>query len=179
MAVIWYTRWEGENQGLHFYRLKGSLTWYESNWPLMTLYVIHRGGMDCNKAKCYSRDQDSYPCPHGHILHTLTNWANSPPLLFWCHRCQSIELACRYKSSFPKRNKCRFKTWIPNVNAKFRDCVLGKSSPHKYVNIYIHIWKACFQSTIRIDIWIKYSLEWRLSRFGKELFMYKTASACR
>ena len=35
--------------------------------------------MDWSKAKCYSFDRDLYPCPHGHIPHALTNWANSPP----------------------------------------------------------------------------------------------------
>ena len=42
--------WSLESPSLHFYQLKGSLTshtiqaWYESNWPFMTLYVIHSSG---------------------------------------------------------------------------------------------------------------------------------------
>ena len=39
--------------------------------------------MDFSTAKCYSGDWDSYPCPQGHIPHTLTNWANSSPLCIY------------------------------------------------------------------------------------------------
>ena len=43
--------------------------------------------MDSSTAKCYSYDQDSYPCPRGHVLHALTNWANSPPPCVWVCVC--------------------------------------------------------------------------------------------
>ena len=31
--------------------------------------------MDCSKAKYYSSDRHSYPCPQGHLPCALTNWA--------------------------------------------------------------------------------------------------------
>ena len=34
--------------------------------------------MDCSTAKCFSHNQDWYPCFQGHIPRALTNWANSP-----------------------------------------------------------------------------------------------------
>ena len=46
--------------------LKGSLTshticaWYEINWDLMMLYVIHSREIDFSTAKCY------VPSPQGH-----------------------------------------------------------------------------------------------------------------
>ena len=35
--------------------------------------------MNCSTAKHKSSDQDSYPCPQGHLPHALTNWSISPP----------------------------------------------------------------------------------------------------
>ena len=55
-------RWGWKSPSLHFYWLKGSLTsrtistWYERNWPLMTLYVIHSEEMDSSRAKSYGSD---------------------------------------------------------------------------------------------------------------------------
>ena len=40
--------------------------------------------MDCSTAKCYSSDQDSYPCPQGHQPHALTNFAISPLRIVGC-----------------------------------------------------------------------------------------------
>ena len=38
------------------YRLKVfNLPWYERNWLLITLKVIHSREMDCSTAKCYDR----------------------------------------------------------------------------------------------------------------------------
>ena len=42
--------------------------------------------MDYSTAKCYSRDQDLYPCPQGYICRTLTNWANSPSPFLSVHK---------------------------------------------------------------------------------------------
>ena len=54
--------------------LKESLTSHTIYaWPLMTLYVIHSGEMDCSTCKCYSSDQDSYRCLQGHLPRALTN----------------------------------------------------------------------------------------------------------
>ena len=74
-----------------FYWLKGSLTshtikrWYERNWLLMMLQVIHSGEMDCSTANCYSSDRDLYPCLQDHIPCALTIWAISPPCI--CMHC--------------------------------------------------------------------------------------------
>ena len=57
--------------------------WYERKWPLMTLQIIHSGEMDCSRAKCYSSDQDSYPCPLGHLSHAVPKRDISPtPLTY-------------------------------------------------------------------------------------------------
>ena len=56
---------------------------YQSNWPLMTLYIIHSREMDCSTATCYSSDWDSFCCLQGHLPHGLTNRAIFPPLGDW------------------------------------------------------------------------------------------------
>ena len=42
---------------------------------------LYSGEIDRSTVKCYSCDQDSYPCPQGHRPCALTNWANSQPFM--------------------------------------------------------------------------------------------------
>ena len=52
--------------------------------------------MDCSTAKCYSHDQDLYPCPQGYIPHALINWANSARLTDLWQCTLMVALCCDF-----------------------------------------------------------------------------------
>ena len=85
-----------KNLSLHYYQLKGSLTshtiseWYERNWSLMTLSVIHGGRMDCSTAKCYGSGGICTPVPRVTYSALLTNWVISPPHALLSVTCLEI-----------------------------------------------------------------------------------------
>ena len=83
------------------------------------------------------------------------------------------------KSSFPKWAKRHFRKWACRANAKFNECVLVKRFSHMYIciftyiHIYIHIYEAFFFTTWSPNFALALRHQfWRLTRFGKELFIY-------
>ena len=80
------------------------------------------------------------------------------------------------KSYFPKRVKRHSRIWACNANAKFKNCVFGKEFfTYVYIPRYVHIYEEPFSKTwspnlaLALQHWF---LDWRLIRFGKELFIY-------
>ena len=75
------------------------------------------------------------------------------------------------KNSFPKRVKRQPKNRCCNANVKFGDHVLEKSS--SYIYIYIYAYKKPFNEAQSLKLALALQdtfLEWRLTRFEKELF---------
>ena len=128
--------------------------------------------MDSSKTKCYSRDRDSYPYPHGHILHALTNWANSPPLKERPYKWICI----RHIKSVFIQNVIRT---IPHTKMGLQcQCQVHRLCFEKelfiYTYIYVYIYEELLSKgrspnlalTLQTRFWDR-----RLSHFGKELFI--------
>ena len=113
-----------------------------------------------------------------YILGISTIWSNLYIWLIKGYIYNRYNIYCYYmKSSLPNRVKRHSKIWFSNVNPKFVDCVLAKKTLHIciYTNIFTYLWRALLQNTISeigINIWNPFLLEWRLTRFGKEFFIY-------
>ena len=61
----------------------------------------------------------------------------------------------RVKSSFPKRVKRHSKKNVSNVNSKYVDWVLEKSSSYVYIRIYLHIYEELFPKTRSLNLSLK------------------------
>ena len=81
------------------------------------------------------------------------------------------------KNSFPKRIKRHSKKCDSNVNLKFVECVLEKSSSYMlaYIHTYLQIYEELFPKSQSMNLALTletYFLESRLTRFGSEFFIY-------
>ena len=96
--------------------------------------------------------------------------------LYVCLCLTMLTQVSRYvhiKSSFPKRFKRHSRKWACNANFKFKDCVLVKSFSHVYICVYIY--EKFFSKTWSRKLTLASRhrfLDWRLTHFGKELFIW-------